>query len=104
MTTETAMPMPRPPATRVCKPVLPVAPAVFTGYRALHIQEAKFTEVALRSVPAEVAVWYRYLTMLDRTMRREHESPFDPASDAHVASGLRLSLMSAAAGTAKLAL
>jgi hypothetical protein len=92
------------PATRVCKPVLPVAPAVFAGYRALHTQEAKYTEKALREVPAEVAVWYRYLSLFDRTLRREHESPFDLDSDAHVAFWMRLSFMSAAAGTAKLAL
>lgn len=91
-------------ATRVCKPVLRTSADIFSGYRRLHIQEAKYTDMALNVMPTETAVWYRYLTLLDQTMRREHESPFGPDSDAHVAWGLRLSLMSAAAATAKLAL
>jgi hypothetical protein len=83
---------------------MPAAPEVLAGYRALHMHEAKYTAIALGNEPAEIAVWYRYLTLFDRTMRREHESPFDLDSDSHVAWGLRLSLTSAAAGTAKLAL
>ena len=77
---------------------------VIGGYRTLHLQEAKDTGIALANMPAEIAVWHRYLTLFDRTMRKEHISPSENQDDARTAWGLRLSLASAAAASAKLTL
>ena len=73
----------KPHGPRVCKQVLPVAAEVIAGYRTLHIQEAKYTTTALEAMPDAVANWYRYLTLYDRTLRREYEWPEDEPSDAY---------------------
>ena len=89
---------------RACKPVLNAPAHVVAGYTTLHLQEAKYTGIALEKMPAEIAVWHRYLTLFNRTMRREHISPSDNQDDARTSWGLRLSLASASAASAKLAL
>jgi hypothetical protein len=89
---------------QACKPVLNAPMDVIAGYRTLHLQEAKYTGIALAQMPAEIAVWHRYLTLFDRTMRREHISPSVNQDDARTAWGLRLSLVSASAASAKLTL
>jgi hypothetical protein len=89
---------------QACKPVLNAPMDVIAGYRTLHIQEAKYTGIALANMPAEIAVCHRYLTLFNRTMRKEHISPSENQDDARTAWGLRLSLASAAASSAKLTL
>jgi hypothetical protein len=74
------------------------------GYRTLHLQEAKYTGIALANMPAEIAVWHRYLTLFNRTMRKEHVSPSENRDDVRTAWGLQLSLASAASSSAKLIL
>src|SRR5688572_4256965 len=74
------------------------------GYEILHNQEAKYTAIALAELPDGIALWYRYLTLFDRTLRGEHESPFDERDDRHKAWHLRLRLSGVAVATAKLAL
>jgi hypothetical protein len=93
-----------PHGPRVCKHVLPVSAEVIAGYRTLHIQEAKYTKTALEAMPDAVANWYRYLTLYDQTLRREHEWPEDQPSDAYWSWSVRLNLASGALGSAKLAL
>ena len=93
-----------PDGPRFCKHVLPVSAAMITGYRTLHIQEAKYTRTALEAMPDAVATWYRYLTLYDRTLRREHEWPEDEPSDAYWSWTVRLNLASGALATAKLTL
>ena len=85
-----------------CKPMLD-GTEEHRRLKALHEQEARYTEFALREMPDAVALWYRYLTLYDKALRREHESPstFD---DHHRAWDSRLRLASTAAATSKLAL
>ena len=89
---------------RFCKNVIPVPGTVIAGYRKLHIQEAKYTLRALEAMPEAVANWYGYLTLYDRTMRREHDWGEDDPSDAYWSWSVRLNLASGAAATAKLTL
>jgi hypothetical protein len=89
---------------RACKPVLSAPERVVAGYRTLHLQEAKYTGIALREMSAGIEVWHRYLTLLDQTLRGEHDSLSEGLDDAHVAWTLRLALAGAAAATAKMAL
>jgi hypothetical protein len=89
---------------RVCKHVLPVSAEVFAGYRMLHMQEAHYTKSALEAMPDAVVNWYRYLTLYDRTLRREHEWPEDEPSDAYWSWSVRLNLASGTLASAKLAL
>ena len=89
---------------RACKPVLNAPPEVVAGYRTLHLEEARYTGIALQCVPAEIAVWHRYLTLFNKTMRREHISLSGNQDDTHTSWGLRLSLASAAVASAKLTL
>jgi hypothetical protein len=89
---------------QACKPVLNAPSDAIAGYRTFHLHEAKYTGIALANMPAEITVWHRYLTLFNRTMRREHISPSDNQDDARTAWGLRLSLASAAAASAKLTL
>lgn len=87
-----------------CKPMLEGTAELIAGYKAFHDQEGKYTAIALAEMPAPVATWYRYLTLYDRALRREHASPSTTLDDHHRAWDLRLRLASTAAATAKLAL
>ncbi len=87
-----------------CKPMLDGTAEFIAGYKAFHNQEGKYTATALREMPAAVALWYRFLTLYDSMLRREHASPFDDRDVQHKAWHLRLQLSSTAAATAKLVL
>lgn len=93
-----------PQGPRLCKHVLPVPADVIAGYKTLHLQEAKYTVTAIEAMPEAVANWYRYLTLYDRTLRREHEWSEDEPSDAYWSWSVRLNLASGALATAKLGL
>jgi hypothetical protein len=84
--------------------VLNAPPEVVAGYRTLHLEEARYPGIALQCTPAEIAVWHQYLTLFNKTMRREHISLSANQDDAHTSWGLRLSLASAAVASAKLTL
>jgi hypothetical protein len=94
----------RPDGPRASKSVLPVPNEVIAGYRTLHLQEARYTRKALEAMPDAVANWYGYLTLYDRTLRREHDWPEDEPSDAYWSWSVRLNLATGAAATAKLTL
>jgi hypothetical protein len=98
------MPTIEPGAPVACKPVLNAPLEVVAGYPTFHLQEAKYTGIALETMPAEITVWHRYLTLYNRTMRLEHISPSENQDDARTAWGLRPSLASAAASSEKLTL
>ncbi len=87
-----------------CKPMLDGTAQLIAGYKAFHDQEGKYTAIALQEMPDAVAVWYRFLTLYDSMLRREHASPFDDRDVQHKAWHLRLQLSSTAAATAKLVL
>ena len=93
-----------PDGPRASKSVLPVPNEVIAGYRTLHLQEARYTRQALEAMPDAVANWYCYLTLYDRTLRREHVWPVDEPSDAYWSWSVRLNLATGAAATAKLTL
>ena len=85
-------------------PMLDGSAELIVGYRAFHEQEGKYTAIALAAMPDAIAIWYRYLTLFDKMLRREHSTPFEEHDDRHRAWHLRLQLSSAAAGTVKLVL
>jgi len=87
-----------------CKPTLDGTADVIAGYRAFHVQEGKYTALALDAMPDAVATWYRLLSLFDRALRREHESPSTELDDQHRVWEIRLRLVSTSAATAKLAL
>lgn len=77
---------------------------LISGYAALHEQEARYTAIALENHPEIVAVWYRYLTLMDRALRGEHESVAAIPSADHDSWELRLRLLGTATASAKLCL
>lgn len=87
-----------------CKPMLSGPSNLIAGYEAFHDQEGRYTQIALREMPDAAAIWYRYLTLFDHTLRGELESPSLELDDKHRAWDLRLRLASVACATAKLAL
>lgn len=79
-------------------------PKLMAGYAALHDQEARNTAIALEKQSEFVAVWYRYLTLMDRALRGEHESVAAIPSADHDSWELRLRLLGTATASAKLCL
>lgn len=90
------------------RPLLDAPEPVVAGYVALDREEAHFTRIALRELPDLVACWYRFLTLFERALRREHDISrvHDAGEEARLIRSwhLRLRLASVAAGTSKMAL
>ena len=56
---------------------------------------------ALKAMPDAVANWYHFLTLQDRTLRREREWPDNQSIAAYWSRSARLYLASCAAATAR---
>jgi hypothetical protein len=86
------------PLPIAAKPMLAVEAPIASGYVNLHETEAHQTLLSLEAMPEAVRVMYRYLTVYDGMMRREHDC------DGDLACQLRLRLAAVAASTMKASL